>query len=152
MCFYCSKSMFLTEAPTSCWKKIKQWFLLHCVSILKKIKSPYFNTTCCISSRPEVFWKKGVLKSFTNYPGKHLRQSLFFNKVEKKRPWHRCFPVNFSKFFKNTFFHRTPPVTVSVIAWYRGVIRALGETLCEAKTSIINVWKDPIYAFTIMKH
>ena len=33
------------------------------------------------SSRPEVFCKKGVLRNFTKFKGKHLRQSLFFNKV-----------------------------------------------------------------------
>ena len=33
------------------------------------------------SSRPEVFCKKGVLRNFTKVAGKHLCQSLFFNKV-----------------------------------------------------------------------
>ena len=32
------------------------------------------------SSRPEVFCKKGVLRNFANCTGKHLCQSLFFNK------------------------------------------------------------------------
>ena len=31
--------------------------------------------------RPEVFFKKGVLWNFTKLTGKHLSQSLFFNKV-----------------------------------------------------------------------
>ena len=43
--------------------------------------------------------------------GKHLYQSPFFNKVAslgpatllKKRPWHRCFPVNFAKFLRTPF-------------------------------------------------
>ena len=35
--------------------------------------------------RPEVFSKKGVLKNFTKFTGKHLRQSLFFNKVPSLR-------------------------------------------------------------------
>ena len=30
---------------------------------------------------PEVFYKKGVLKNFSQFTGKHLFQSLFFNKV-----------------------------------------------------------------------
>ena len=30
---------------------------------------------------PEVFYKKGVLKNFAKFTGKHLCQSLFFNKV-----------------------------------------------------------------------
>ena len=61
---------------------------------------------------PEVLYKKGVLKNFANLTGKHLRESLFFNKVPglrtktllEKRLWHRCFPVKFARFFKNTFF------------------------------------------------
>ena len=30
---------------------------------------------------PEVFYKKGVLRNFSKFTGKHLYQSLFFNKV-----------------------------------------------------------------------
>ena len=33
------------------------------------------------SSRPEVFYKKGVPRNFAKFTGKHLCQSLFFNKV-----------------------------------------------------------------------
>ena len=33
------------------------------------------------SSRPEVFCENGVLRNFTKFAEKHLRQSLFFNKV-----------------------------------------------------------------------
>ena len=32
-------------------------------------------------SRPEVFCEKGVLRNFSKFTGKHLYQSLFFNKV-----------------------------------------------------------------------
>ena len=38
------------------------------------------------SSRPEVFCKKGVLRNFTKFTGKHLCQSLFFKKVTGLRP------------------------------------------------------------------
>ena len=52
------------------------------------------------STRPEVFHKKAVLRSFAKLTGKHLCQSLFFNKVAslrpatllKKRLWHMYFP------------------------------------------------------------
>ena len=65
---------------------------------------------------PEVFYKKCVLRNFVKLTGKHLCQSLFFNKVIglrpatflKKRLWHRCFLVNFTKFL-GTPFYRTPP-------------------------------------------
>ena len=53
-----------------------------------------------------------VLENFTKFTGKHLCQSLFFNKVAglrlstllKKRLWHKCFTVNFVKFLKTPFF------------------------------------------------
>ena len=35
------------------------------------------------SSRPEVFCKKGVLRNFAKFTGKHMCQSLFFNKVAR---------------------------------------------------------------------
>ena len=51
----------------------------------------------------KVFYK--VLRSFAKFTGKHLCQSLFFNKVAgfrlatllKKKLWQRCFPVNYAK-------------------------------------------------------
>ena len=64
---------------------------------------------------PEVFYKKGVLRNFTKFTGKHLCQGLFFNKVTglrsatllKKRLWHRCFLVNFVKFLRTPFLQNT---------------------------------------------
>ena len=47
--------------------------------------------------------KKGVLRNFTKFKGKHLCQSLFFNKVTGLRLWHKCFPVNFVKFLRIPF-------------------------------------------------
>ena len=63
------------------------------------------------SSRPKVFCKKGVLRNFAKFTGKHLWQSLLFNKIAglrtatllTKRLWHRCFPVNFAKFLRTLF-------------------------------------------------
>ena len=67
------------------------------------------------SSRPGVSCKKGVLRNFAKFTGKHLCQSLFFNNVAdlkkgvrpatllKKRLWHKCFPVNFEKFLYISF-------------------------------------------------
>ena len=69
--------------------------------------------SCFRNGRPEVFCKKGVLGNFAKLTGKHLCQSLFFNKVAglcpaatllKKRLWQKCFPVNFSKFLRTAIF------------------------------------------------
>ena len=59
------------------------------------------------------FCKKGVLRNVAKFTEKHLRQSLFFNKVAGLRPatllkktlCHRGFSVNFAKFL------RTPILT-----------------------------------------
>ena len=64
------------------------------------------------SSHPYVFCKKGVLENFAKFVGKHLSQSLLFNKVAglrsgtliKTRLWHRCFPVNFAKVLRTSLF------------------------------------------------
>ena len=63
------------------------------------------------------FCKKGVLRNLAKFTGKHLCQSLFFNKVGdfrpatllKKRLWPKCFPVN-------TFFTEHLWATVSIIS------------------------------------
>ena len=63
-------------------------------------------------SRPEVFCKKGVLRNFAKFTGKHLCQGLFSNKLAglrpatllKKRLLHRCFPLNCAEFLGTPFF------------------------------------------------
>ena len=46
---------------------------------------------------------KNVLKNFVKFTG-NLYQGLFFNKVAGFNLWHRCFPVDFTKFFWTAFF------------------------------------------------
>ena len=41
--------------------------------------------------RLEVFYKKGVLRNFAKFTGKHLYQSLFFNKVAGLSPMYVAF-------------------------------------------------------------
>ena len=60
------------------------------------------------SSCPEVFCKKGVLRNFTKFTGKHLCLSLFFNKVASLF-------VKFCEISKNTFLHRAPLVAASIV-------------------------------------
>ena len=87
---------------------------------------------CYRNNRPEVFCKKGVLRNFAKFTGKHLRQSQFFNKVAglqsqffnkvlglrpatlfKKRLWQRCFPANFVQFLRTPFL-ASPLMAASV--------------------------------------
>ena len=68
------------------------------------------------SSRPEVFCKKGVLRNFAKFTGKHLCQSLFLIEAcnfIKKETLAQAFVCEFCEFSKDTFFYRTPPVAAS---------------------------------------
>ena len=58
------------------------------------------------NNRREVFCKKGVLKNFTKFTGKHLCQSLFYDKVAVLRPQAlaQVFLYEFFKISISTFF------------------------------------------------
>ena len=49
------------------------------------------------SSNRRWYRKKGVLKNFVNVTGEFLCWSLFLIKLIKKRLYHKCFPLTFSK-------------------------------------------------------
>ena len=63
------------------------------------------------NSRPEVYCRKGVLRNFAKFTGKHMCQIIFFSEAAglrpatlfKKRLWHRCLSVNFAKFLRTPF-------------------------------------------------
>ena len=63
------------------------------------------------SSPMEVLRKKGVLKNFTKFTGKHLCQSCNFI---KKQTLAQVFSCEFCEIFENTYFYRTPLVAASV--------------------------------------
>ena len=76
------------------------------------IKKTLWTSFNARSNRPKVFCKKEVLENYPKFTGKHLCQSLFFNKVAglrpatllKKKLWYRCFLMNFGKFSRTPFF------------------------------------------------
>ena len=74
-----------------------------------KITTKYCFTTAR-SSHPGVFCRKGVLRNFAKFTGKHLCQSLFFN---KKETLVQVFSCEFCEISKNTFSYRTPLVATS---------------------------------------
>ena len=69
----------------------------------------------------EVFYTKGALKNSAKFTGKHLRQSLFFNKVAGLRPatlvkkaLAHVFSCDSCEISKDIFFYLTAPVAASV--------------------------------------
>ena len=63
-----------------------------------------------VSSHRRWSVKKGVLKNFAKFTGKHLCQSLFFKNLQASglHLWDRCFPVNFAKFLRLPFWKNSP--------------------------------------------
>ena len=78
-------------------------------------KSTFFRSSCF-----QMFFKVGVLKSYAIFAGKHLRWSHFWIKFQSFRPGTlkitptKVLFCEYCKIFKNSFFHRTPPVAASV--------------------------------------
>ena len=68
-----------------------------------------FDSSKLQKQAPEVFCKKGVLRNFAKFTGKHLCQSLFFNKVAGLRPVFMWILRNFLE----QLFYRTPLVAAS---------------------------------------
>ena len=76
-----------------------------------KKKSCILNGFTFRSSHRRCSAKKGILKNFTKFTGKHLCWSLFLIKFHpwkfiKKRLQHRCFPVKFAKILSAIFFYK----------------------------------------------
>ena len=75
------------------WLRVCNFFALTALDMVlntplsHKRSTQYYNADVCKdpnyykNSRPEVFCKKGVLRNFAKFTGKHLCQSLFFSKV-----------------------------------------------------------------------
>ena len=71
-----------------------------------------------------MFCKKAALRNFTKFTGKHLSQSLFFNKVAGLRPQAcnyikkvtlvQVLSCEFCEISKKTFSYRIPPVAASI--------------------------------------
>ena len=66
--------------------------------------------------------RKGVLRNFAKFTGKHLCQSLFFNKVADLETLVQVFFCIFCRLSKNTFFIEHFRATHSVIWAYQRVL------------------------------
>ena len=99
-------------------KFVKKKFQHRCfpVNIVKFLRTSFFIEhlrwllldlfLACGSNRLEVFCKKGVVRNFGKFAGKHKR--------EKKETPAQVFSCEFSKIYKNFFSYRIPPVAASV--------------------------------------
>ena len=91
------------------------------------------------SSRPDVFCKKGVLRNFAKFIGKHLCRSLYLNKVAnptllKQRPQRRYFPVTFAQFLRKSFL-------TEHLGWLLVSLLLILKIFLSVE---INFWKTPL--------
>ena len=70
------------------------------------------------SSRLDVFCRKGIFRSFAKFIGKHLCESLFFNKVRPARDSAQVFPVSLAKFLRPPFYKDHLQRLLLKIVWY----------------------------------
>ena len=91
------------------------------------------------SSRPEVFCKKGVLRNFVKLTGKHLCQSLFYNKVAGK---HLFLQNTFGGCFLKKFQHKyliasdVSMFCLLLSSWKASFLRCSHQS-CSIKKSVL---------------
>ena len=108
--------------------QIHESYSNHNVVLFERIVKSLFSTTsanvfsisdkylgpCHLQKQPpEMFCEKVVPRNFTKFTGKHLCQSLFFNKVAKKETLAQVISCEFCEISKNTLFQRTHVVAAS---------------------------------------
>ena len=98
-----------------CLQSAAAFFVTFLTMLFENAVACYVFTTQNRSSHRTCSIKKGDLRNFAKFTGKHLCQSPFFNKVAglrpatllKKRLWHRCFTLNFAKFLRTPSLQNT---------------------------------------------
>ena len=120
--WYCGFKSFLITVKQNGFVVLKVFY--HCqISSLFSLR--------CRSSHPEVFCRKGILRNFAEFTGKHLCQSLFLIKfirpatLLKKRLWYKCFPMNLAK--------------VPIIPF---LLKSSGGCFCRSPSTILKFSQD----------
>ena len=95
------------------------------------------------SSRWRCSVRKGVLKNFANFMGKHLCWSLLqASNFIKKRPQHWCFHMKFAKFLRTSILKKICKRLLVFVSPQDTIANAMGEfgldeTLTECKLNFI---------------
>ena len=94
------------------WYKIHQHYFLQSISNIIR------------NSHQKCSMKKGVLRNFTKFTGKHLCQSLFLIRLQKET-LAQVFSCNFCEISWNTFFTEPLWTTASVLSnrWLKDLVQ-----------------------------
>ena len=114
--------------------------------------------------------RKGILRNFAKFTGKHLYQSLFQEgcgpeacNFIKKRVWHRSFPVNCAKFLRTPFLQNNSGRLLQLLqqSWRSEFSVLVSERILKKKVSgeiafdLISLFhvqiQDPTRSWTTMR-
>ena len=84
---------------------------------------------------PEVFYR-----NFVKFTGKHLYQSLFFNKVAGLR----CFPVSFAKFLRTGF---TEHLRTTASDFFTILQINMSKSVFSSTQCMLNAWRFSVNPF-----
>ena len=91
-----------------------------------------------------MFYKKIVLRNFATFTGKHLCQSLFFNKVGGLRTLAQVFSCEFCEISRSTFFTKYLRRVLLYIAYY-------WDSQCQINLNVRKNALNSAIAFLILK-
>ena len=122
---------------------------MHLLNPMKKVQgscvqeTPVSHKSCCSrkTAKTSLLNKKSILKNLTKFRGKHLCGSLHFNRPGSKafnRLLHRCFLVNFAKYFR----------TGDCFWNFKGTVMQIEEAMTNDRLRVSKVsWKFHISTF-----
>ena len=108
------------------------FFTLHSRAVVPSRTVFYVCSHISRSSHQRCSVRKGILRNFAKFTGKYVRRAT----LSKKRPWHRCFPVNFAV-SKKTFFKESLRVTASIVSfWLTRIFKSPNHQCRCSKTNV----------------
>ena len=104
---------------TAHWNTSQSWFTTFAIFTSLFYDMNMLRLNLCRSCRQRCSVRKGVLRNFTKFTGRHLRQSLYFNKdFIKIETLAQVFSCEFCKISKNIFFTEYVWATASTFDCY----------------------------------
>ena len=128
------------------WRKENKCWCI-CISVLHKLilyhlqdqNFRHFPNTL-ITIKRSSYWRcslrKGVLRNFAKFTGKHLCSSL----------WHRCFPANFAKFLRTPFLQNPSGRLLLDKAFFKSTFTL--QIFCFARFFLMTILKGNCYSMS----
>ena len=136
--------------------KHRNWTQLYCRQSMQVVPNENISSRVLCSLSMSLFTSsRPVLRNFAKFIGKHLCQSLIFNKVAGLRPatllkgrlWHRCFPMNFVKFLRTPFLQNNSGGCFYFLKWpsFFYFERSLSKSVVKNSLMLVDIFNKTIW-------